>query len=346
VPHRLPRKPRRFRLRSRLWDSDCGLEKSRDLRELPAGLVLDVETSRYPKNPRQMLETKEDRELLERCIVRVNQPIRTDRDIWRQFMIREAHDNLGNDATLKRDDIGLDDYIFKKRDDGSDYHMKDREAQNWIDPYVVSTLASDLSGKYVGHNKALRALEEFVRRTVLTHMQIFLWYHRAAPASLAAPERLFLPYPTRAPLMPLVSPSDYERIKKLVVPYVLQKALLGPNRRREVLQELIELRGERFAEEIRSDLLRYLRTKDPRVIQEIAEKIYRKSTEAPGENTQILRTGIGATMTGLTADTSTGVSETVESRNAYYQLVRPPAGYDAEEIERRIGRLFPELRAS
>ena len=314
---------------------------------IPESLVLNIDGDRYPLSAGEMLRCHEDRDLLLTCIERLRFCVMTDWDVWKQFIMREASAYLGDDPSLAKSALPPDDYVFaKKTVDGKqvDYHMKDREAEDQMDASIIASLANTIRDADIGTDKATTGLQEFVRRVILTHFQIFLWYSRAASASVPEYLRLRLPYPTRSRLMPIIPPAEYDRLRSALVPHALRYALHGPVRRRDVITKLFELRGESFIEAIRGDVTLYLQhlRQDPTGATEILDKIKAATREVAKEKSQAVKAGrrLG---TSNTAGSSTELRERLVPSDAYAQLVHGPTGYGAEDYENELARVFPEL---
>lgn len=321
------------------------------LSELPERLIIDVDTKVLKFSPRDMLARQIDKDILIRSIAELHKIVPKDLDVWRQFIIREARSYLGDNPTLRSADISPDDYVFAKRSHEGreeDYHMKDRSVEDQLNKSVVKTLVDAIITAGAQANAERNALSEFVRRTILTHLQIYLWYRRAATAATKIADRLRIPYPTRASLETFS--SEYQRVRKNILPNALRFVLTKARTRREFLEELKDLRNRPWLEEIRRDLAEAQRSAakgDVKISEEIERKIEDATTRIAKEVVQTIVKGVQVTA-GILPSATGGVAHERSERElpseSWAQLVRGPLlPYGARDYMEELARIFPEL---
>lgn len=152
------------------------------LSELPARAVLDVSARQGTPSASEMLSRRIQRERLGACLSRVGLAVTRDRPYWYHYILREAASYLGEHPSLSHPDLPDHEYEFAKKSQGDavvDYHMKDVDAEGWIDSKAVGLLARTISREGAAGEATEKALRAFVKRSILTHVQIFIWYRWA-----------------------------------------------------------------------------------------------------------------------------------------------------------------------
>ena len=322
------------------------------LNDLPPETILDVEITQSGVGPREMLEKHQHRERLFDCINALPEIVSRDRVLWSQFIGREARAYLGNHSSLQDPALSPHDYVFAKKNQGGtliDYHMKDSVAESLIDPWVIQVLVDAIKGSSPNNSPVDNALRVFVTRTILTHIQIFIWYRFAAQLTKRVTNVLRVLYPTRSHFETCL--RDYQRVRRSLIPHALRLALNKTMTRLEFLANLKDLRSSPVIQEVSGDFgdaLKAAAEGKTRVSEDIGRRVLEGVQRVAQDKVQNVTTGtelLTGLSTGLAVSTGFENSSKVLPADSWARLLSGNRfeTYTANEYSGELSRVFPEL---
>ncbi len=148
---------------------------------------------------------------LEKDIGCVDNAIYQSQEFWRAWITREVPINLGDDDSLKDENISPKQLRYDK----SLEYIYDPDLQRGISEETINTLLGWISSDPRTKNKSSLALREFVCRNLVTHLAINRWYEYAATTG-QWPAGFRLPYGTRSAIFRLRSEKEIEPIQATI----------------------------------------------------------------------------------------------------------------------------------
>ena len=263
---------------------------------------------------------------------------------WENWIIREAISYLGNDQSLWGNDPI--NFVFSKKPHP---YFHDINLQSYIPINFINKLSKIVNNKANPDGIPIIAIKEFVTRSTLTHVTIMSWYERAVLKSKATSVTT-LPFPTRSSLISLKSKRIIvDRIKNIVVPYLLHKSLDGLTSREQYLNRLEDIRDTKTIKKIRDRLsisIEELKQGDNRAAKKLFDEINEHSRFMSGDKVDQVSLN-QVTLKTKVFDISINLNW-VFNRNRYFirRLIREYNEKVYLQTEDRIKRVFPELKGS
>jgi len=184
----------------------------------------------------QILADPDDRDHIKGLFLRFSDMPDDSLPYWIEFFIRETAAYFGSHPSRLKRFKNPNEYIFDKN------YWIDRDLEDSIPIHFVEALFSRLQNIRVVPPRCGNAYREFIRRSILAHVLIFVWYQRTGIKGFRYSERTRLPHITRTTfLSDSPVPNFTWMVRDAVMPRVLGWILSGARDRRDVRRRLQDL---------------------------------------------------------------------------------------------------------
>ena len=317
-------------------------EPGRHLLNHSGEIVTDVEQYDQFK-PSQLLEPGHHRRLVRSHLALLGETRYSDQDAWNGWILREARSYLGNDASLWTDVPSQ--YKFFKTPKP---YFHDVGLQGFIPREFFEPLADSVELHANEDCVPRLAIEEFVKRSALTHVTIHLWYERVW-RQMGDLVSTVVPSPTRKTIVFRQKGRElFAEIETILTPNILLMALESPARGLPFLEQLRILREQLLPlrERLSTAMVASFENERPTKLKKIWKEVRDRSMAVTDDFVPFRLKEVTARFTLneiLEAAATVAVGRHV-LRNRYllHQIVTPKPDRE-KKIKAEMERLFPEL---